>query len=166
MTVVLARIDDRLIHGQVTVGWSQKLRPDRIVLANDAIADDSWQSRVYSSSVPPDIAVSILSMAQAADLLSVDHETVAERILLLTADPSHMAELVRLGARLSRINLGGLHFSNGRLEMLPYVYVSQADLAALRWLVDLGVSLTAQQVPGGREHQIGPQQILEMEARF
>ena len=38
MPVVLARIDDRLIHGQVTVGWSEQLRPDRILLANNAIA--------------------------------------------------------------------------------------------------------------------------------
>ena len=55
MPVVLARIDDRLIHGQVTVGWSELLRPDRIILANNAIAADSWQNRSLSGSIksPP-----------------------------------------------------------------------------------------------------------------
>ena len=66
MPVVLARIDDRLIHGQVTVGWSERLRPDRILLANNAIAADTWQTRVYSSTVPPHIQVSILPVAKAA----------------------------------------------------------------------------------------------------
>ena len=63
MGVVLARIDDRLIHGQVTVGWCQKLRPDRILLADNAIAADEWQSEIYRCSVPPSIAVSVLSIA-------------------------------------------------------------------------------------------------------
>ncbi|NCQ36333.1 PTS sugar transporter subunit IIB, partial [bacterium] len=52
MTVVLARVDDRLIHGQVTVGWCQHLHPDHLVLADNAVAADPWQSRVYASSVP------------------------------------------------------------------------------------------------------------------
>ena len=104
MPVILARIDDRFIHGQVTVGWSEQLHPDRILLADNAIAADSWQSRIYASSVPPHIEVSILPVAKAAALLS-DKDHVTEDVLLLTGSPGEMAELVRLGAPIDSVNV-------------------------------------------------------------
>lgn len=164
MPVALARIDDRLIHGQVTVGWGNQLQPDLIVLASNAVAADPWQSRVYASSVPPEIKVAILSVHAAAARLA-DAEETGERILLLTASPGEMAELVRLGAPLTRVNLGGMHYGAGKQEMLPYVYVDRQDLRALRRLLELGVTLAAQQVPGGRVHPVGLPQLATMEDR-
>ena len=165
MSVALARIDDRMIHGQVTVGWGQQLQPDTILLANNVIAADPWQQRVYAASVPPDIAVAILPVAEAAARLT-EAEAAGERVLLLTGSPGEMAELVRLGAPIDQVNVGGLHFSAGKYEMLPFVYVDRQDLVALGRLLDQGVDLTAQQVPGGREHPLDADQLRQMEARF
>jgi mannose/fructose/N-acetylgalactosamine-specific phosphotransferase system component IIB len=165
MPVVLARIDDRLIHGQVTVGWSRQLRPDRIILANNAIAADAWQSRVYASSVPPEIEVSILPVARAAAELA-DPANLDERILLLTGSAEEMNELVRIGAPVGAVNVGGLHFSAGKKEMLPFVFVDGPDLKAFKRLLDLGTSLTAQQVPGGQKYALDRERLEEMEAGF
>lgn len=165
MPVALARIDDRMIHGQVTVGWGQQLRPDLILLANNAIAADAWQRRVYAASVPPEISVAILSVAEAVVRLAKAEET-GERVVLLTGSPGEMAELVRLGAPIERVNVGGLHFSAGKSEMLPFVYVDRQDLIGLARLLDQGVGLTAQQVPGGREHPLDDHRLREMEARL
>lgn len=162
MPVVLARIDDRLIHGQVTVGWSRQLRPDRIILANNAIAADPWQKRVYASSVPPGIAVSILSVSRtAAELADPDH--LDERILLLTGSAEEMTELVRIGAPVATVNVGGLHFSAGKREMLPFVFVDGTDLRAFARLLDMGTILSAQQVPGGREYTVDRERLAAMD---
>ena len=165
MPVALARIDDRMIHGQVTVGWGQQLHPDLIMLANNAIAADPWQHRVYASSVPPEIDVAILSVAETAARLGspVDPN---ERVLLLTGSPGEMAELVRLGAPIKNVNLGGLHFGAGKQEMLPFVYVDHQDIVALNRLLTLGVTLSAQQVPGGREHPVTESHLQQMEDRL
>jgi mannose/fructose/N-acetylgalactosamine-specific phosphotransferase system component IIB len=165
MTIALARIDDRMIHGQVTVGWGQQLRPDLILLANNAIAADPWQLRVYASSVPPEIDVEILPVAEAAARLAAAEKS-GERVLLLTASPGEMAELVRLGAPIGAVNLGGLHFQAGKQEMLPFVYVDRQDVVALGRLLRLGVSLYAQQVPGGRDYPVGSEQLDEMGDRL
>nr|MEE4267340.1 PTS sugar transporter subunit IIB [Candidatus Krumholzibacteria bacterium] len=149
MPIILARVDDRMIHGQVTVGWSQQLQPDRIVLANNEIAADPWQSRVYASSVPPEIRVSIFSIAETVSQLSKE-AMYNQRVILLTASPGEMAELARLGAALAEVNIGGLHFSVGKKEMLPFVYVDRQDLTAMGRLLDQGIELFAQQVPGGK----------------
>lgn len=165
MPIILARVDDRMIHGQVTVGWSQQLQPDRIILANNAVAADPWQSRVYASSVPPEIAVSVLTIAETAARMAKE-EHHGERVILLTASPGEMAELARLGAPLAEINIGGLHFSVGRKEMLSFVYVDRQDLTAMCRLLDHGIELFAQQVPGGRSTNLAKSDLQAMEDRF
>jgi len=161
VTVVLARVDDRLIHGQVTVGWCQQLQPDRLLLANNAIAADAWQCRVYASSVPPRIQVSILSVAEAVNLLK-GSEAEQEKVMVLTGSLPEMVDLVRLGAPITRVNLGGIHFAPGKRELYPFVYLDDLDLRALCRLAELGVDVFAQQVPGGREHGLGVQAIREL----
>lgn len=165
MPVVLARIDDRLIHGQVTVGWSRQLRPDRIILADNAVAADPWQSRVYASTVPPGIEVAILPLARAAAFLA-DPRNLDERILLLTGSAAEMNELLRMGAPAGRINVGGIHFGPGRKEMLPFVFVDQEDLNAFERLLDLGAELSAQQVPGGREYVLDRKRLQALKEEF
>ena len=165
MPIALVRIDDRLIHGQVTVGWSERLRPDRIVLASNVIAADPWQSRVYASSVPPAIAVSVLSLARAVAALRTP-EAAAERTIVLTGTPAEMSDLAHLGAPLTAVNIGGMHFGAGKVEMLPFVFIDRRDLDALRRLLSAGLPLSAQQVPGGRECAIGVDQLSAMEPRL
>jgi len=165
MPVVLARIDDRLIHGQVTAGWSPRVRPTHIILASNDVASDPWQSRVYASSVPPGIKTSVLSIAGAAAALSKG-DCGEGRAILLTASPGEMAELVRLGAPLAKINLGGVHYKAGRIEMLSWVYVDAQDLVALRRLLEAGVEISAQQVPGGREVEIDEGLLAKTEGRL
>lgn len=165
MPIVLARVDDRLIHGQVTVGWSERLRPDHIILASNEIAADPWQSRVYASSVPPSIAVSVLSLARAAAALR-SGDVADQRTIVLTATPAEMSDLAHLGAPLPAVNIGGMHFGTGKVEMLPFVFIDRLDLEAMRRLLATGLALFAQQVPGGREHALGPEQLAAMEPRL
>jgi len=165
MPISLSRIDDRLIHGQGVVGWCQKLRPDRIVLANDDIAADPWQSRVYGSSVPREISVSILGIKGAAGKLAVDGEFHDENVVLLVSSPLDMDQIINAGANVDEVNVGGVHFSGGKVEMLPFVYVDRGDLMAMKSILDRGVTLLAQQVPGGRHYHLDYSEISAMEAK-
>jgi mannose/fructose/N-acetylgalactosamine-specific phosphotransferase system component IIB len=168
MNLVLARIDDRFIHGQVTVGWGQRLRPDLILLANDEIAADPWQARIYASTVPPEVSVRVLGLRDAAAALQdpADELFQHERVFLLTGNPSDMHALVAMGVSLERINVGGMHFDSGKQEMLPSVYVDRDDLAVFRTLLRRGVRLAAQSVPGGRETLLDDGLLAAMEARL
>ena len=162
MTVALARIDDRMIHGQVTVGWSRHLQPDRILLCNDEVAADPWQARVYASSVPPSLDVAILDRhAAAADLKTA---TASRRDILLTADPSDMLALVRAGVGLPEINVGGMHYAKGKAELHEYVWLDRDDVAALRALLKSGCHLFAQTVPGARDADIDAEDLDRLEA--
>ncbi len=165
MALVLARIDDRFIHGQVIVGWSRRLRPDRIVLCNDRIAADPWQSRIYASTVPPELSVSVLDRAGAADLLAGD-DAAEEDVILLVGSPADMLDLQSRGLDLDEVNVGGMHYVKGKRELLDFVYVDRADLNALRDLLAAGARLTAQTVPGGRAVNLDAPLLDEMEAQL
>lgn len=168
MRIVLARIDDRFIHGQVTVGWGQALRPDHIILASNEIAADPWQSRVYRSAVTPSIRVSILSTSEAAAALRTAAEPFGDRTtgLLLTGNPGDMLFLHRHGRPLDEINVGGMHYEEGKREVLPFVYADARDLRAFRAFLAAGVTLSARQVPGGRATPIDERLIRETEERL
>lgn len=168
MRLLLARIDDRFIHGQVTVGWGQRLKPDVILLASDEIAGDPWQARVYASAVPPGMEVMVLDLAQAAAALRDSAAACGgrARAILLTGSCTDMQTLISLGAPIDRINVGGMHFAAGKQQLLPSIYVDSNDLAIFRAFLTHGVAVAAQAVPGGREFAIDEDLLAAMEARL
>ena len=150
MPIVLHRIDERLIHGQVVVGWGSQLHPDRIVVIDDDLAASTWEQELYCLGLPPEIAAEFVTVADARDRLPRWRIT-RERVFVLTRDAATMAALGRDGMLSGQeINVGGLHHSPGRREALPYVYLSAGEEDALRRLADSGAEVTARDLPTTR----------------
>ena len=146
MPVKLARIDDRLIHGQVVLGWVPHVKPDRIVVANDRVATSEWERRFYASCVPPDIRTSFFSTEEAARRLQSElflHEV----LLVLFESARDVLALVKAGVVLNDVNVGGLHYRENSVELLPFVFLSEDERSFLRELVKRGVTLSAQDIP-------------------
>jgi len=146
MAVKLARIDDRLIHGQVILGWVPSVKPDRIVVANDRVAGSDWERKFYSSCVPPEVNVSFATVAEAARQISADLFQTEQLIVLLESAQDTLA-LIGGGVELKEVNVGGLHYREGSVELLPFVFLVHEERNALRELVKRGVTLSAQDVP-------------------
>ena len=146
MPVILARIDDRLIHGQVTVAWGGWLEPDRMILVNDEVATSEWRRDLYADADSLGAAVSVLTRdAFVAEYRKGTWST--ERVILIVETPADMLELLRGGLDVDEVNVGGMHFSPGKREVLSYVYVDADDVRAMRKIVERGVALRAQDVP-------------------
>jgi mannose/fructose/N-acetylgalactosamine-specific phosphotransferase system component IIB len=148
VTIVLNRIDDRLIHGQVVVGWGQPLDVKFVVLVDDGVAAADWEQELYRMGVPPEMEVHFHSAAEAAPLLD-GYRTEGRVGILLTGDIATMARLVEEGG-VRDVNVGGIHHRAGRTQHLRYVFLTPAEGAALRRLAALGAVVTAQDVPAAR----------------
>ena len=148
MTLVLNRIDDRLIHGQVVVGWGQPLDVKFIVLVDDAVASSDWEQDLYRMGVPPEMEVRFHSAADAAPLLD-GYRTEARPGILLTGDIETMRTLVERGG-VREVNVGGIHHRAGRTQHLRYVFLTPVEQQALATLAQLGAVVTAQDVPVAR----------------
>jgi PTS system mannose-specific IIB component/fructoselysine and glucoselysine-specific PTS system IIB component len=147
MSIALARIDDRLIHGQVVIGWGVPLGVRLIALVDDDVAVNPWEQEIYRMAVPPGIEVEFVTRVGAIERLRL-WAGDARPVFILTGTVEAMAMLVRGGHGLvHHVNVGGVHAGPGRRERLRYVYLTDAEAAALRALEAEGTAVSAQDVP-------------------
>ncbi|MCH7783782.1 PTS sugar transporter subunit IIB [candidate division KSB1 bacterium] len=153
MSLVLVRIDDRLIHGQVTVGWGSFLSPDKILLVSDEIATNEWEKELYEKCVPFNVKISILSVKDAVEGL-INNIYEDERVILLAESPAAIVELVNLGAVFQQVNIGGMHYKESKRKILPYVYVDEQDIQDFRFLEEHNIELICQDLPQAKKENL------------
>ena len=150
MSVVLYRIDERLIHGQVVMGWGPQLRVEHYVVVDDELATSEWEQDLYRLGLPDTASADFLTVGDAKARLT-DLDADPRRTVVLTRTVAAMAGLAeRDGLRGREVNLGGMHHAAGRTERVPYVFLGQAEEEALQALADEGVEISARDLPGSR----------------
>ncbi len=150
MSVVLYRIDERLIHGQVVMGWGPQLQVEHYVVADDELATSEWEQDLYRLGLPDTASAEFLSVGEArARLPNLDADP--RRTVVLTRTVAAMGRLAeRDGLRGREVNVGGLHHAAGRTERVPYVFLGQEEEEGLQALADEGVEVSARDLPGSR----------------
>lgn len=154
MPIVLHRVDERLIHGQVVIGWGNHLRPDRYLVVDDELADSDWEQELYRLGAE-DAEVVFSTVAEARDRLP--EWTAAEaRSILLTRDVATMLALARGGTMAGAVvNLGGLHHGPGREQVLTYLHLTAQDRTDLETLAGEVAEVTARDLPDTHRVSLG-----------
>ncbi|HET9940382.1 MAG TPA: PTS sugar transporter subunit IIB [Candidatus Eisenbacteria bacterium] len=153
MPLLLARIDDRLIHGQVAYGWGRALKPTFYLVVSDALRADALRAEVCLCGVPDDARGRVVSVAEALTP-SVQSEIESERTILLMPGTDEAVRLLEGGFPLTELNVGGLHHAPGKREVLPYVFLDDADKERLRAVLGRGVRVAARDLPANPSHPI------------
>jgi PTS system mannose-specific IIB component/fructoselysine and glucoselysine-specific PTS system IIB component len=149
VTLVLNRVDDRLIHGQVVVGWGQPFDIGFIVLVNDEVADSDWEQELYRMGTPPEMDLYFHSVDAAVPALAGSRADDRTGILL-TGDVASMRRLVgEAGVR--EVNIGGIHHRPDRRQRLRYVFLSPVEEEVLKDMERAGAVVTARDVPAATE---------------
>lgn len=146
MNIVLARIDDRLIHGQVAVGWSKVVNPTRIIVVNDKVANDETQKFLLKMAAPSGVEVSFFTIQEAKEVLT-SQQFDKEKILLLVRNPIDILELVKGGLNLDKINVGNVRYEENKKTIVKGVAANEEELKAWKELDSLGIRLEAQWLP-------------------
>ena len=146
MAILLYRVDDRLIHGQVILGWGRPLGIDFILLVDDQVRESPWEQDLYRMGVPAGIEVIFLSRTEAAGAVP-RYDADERRGIVLAGEIGTMTDLRRDGVAIPQVNLGGIHHKPGRTEHLPYLYLTEEELKELEALQASGVEVTAQDLP-------------------
>ncbi len=155
MSLVLARVDDRLIHGQVVVGWARHTQADCIIVANDAVAADPMQRTLLPLAVPQGIEVAIYRVKEAAERLSGGAHA-ARRAILLFASPQDAAAVAGYGGAMEELNVGGLRAGPGRELLRKAVALGVPERAALQLMLHQGVKVYLQMVPADQREDMAP----------
>ena len=147
MPLVLCRVDDRLVHGQVVIGWGRPLGARAIVLVDDTVATSGWEQDLYRMAAPEGVEIAFATTADAIDRLPA-WDADPRPTILLTGDLETMAALQAARPELvTRINLGGIHHRPGREERLRYLYLDDAEVALVDLMRSRGAIVTAQDLP-------------------
>ncbi|MGH7459118.1 MAG: PTS system mannose/fructose/N-acetylgalactosamine-transporter subunit IIB [Longimicrobiaceae bacterium] len=150
MPIVLLRVDERLIHGQVVVGWGNALDPDRIVVVDDEVAANQWEQDLYRLGVPNRVEAEFTDVDGARRGLP-GWRSGSTRTIVLVKDVATLSRLAEDGALAgSEVNLGGVHHAEGRSKALPYLFLSGEEKGDLRAVAESGVEISARDLPNSR----------------
>jgi mannose/fructose/N-acetylgalactosamine-specific phosphotransferase system component IIB len=161
-SIALVRIDNRLVHGQVLEAWLPALGAQGILVADDEAAGNMLARSAMSLAIPPGVKFEVLRVQAAAETLRPGGRgPQAARTLLLLRDVRDAETLKDAGLPIPQLNVGNVHFSNGRRQVAPSVFLDANELAALERLAATGTKVELRSVP--TEPALG---LQEIKARF
>ncbi len=147
MSIRLFRVDERLIHGQVVIGWGRRLHPRRYLVVDDALAGSDWEQDLYRLAVEDEAEVEFLGVDDARASLA-DYEADAVPTVVLTRDLASMSRLSEGGLLDGRsVNVGGLHPGAGRRPVRGWLNLGPDDASHLRSLVAAGADVEGRDLP-------------------
>lgn len=146
--IQLIRIDDRLIHGQVVIGWASNLNSEEIILCDNIVCRNEWEKELYLSCTPENLKALILDENQTMEILK-HPERLQEKSIVLVNGPEVVERFAKAGIKLPTVNVGGLHFKEGRKNFLPYLYLSDEEIESFKRCMQMGVHFECLDVPTG-----------------
>lgn len=144
--VVHARVDDRLIHGEVVTAWVPTTRATRIIIIDDEVAKDEFNVRVVKALAPAGTKVFVYDVDKAAEKLMVQG-LPDERLLLLTKSPTSFWRLIEKGVPLKEVNLGGAGIRGKRQPFINNVSLDPDEVMACENMRKNGCRVYYQLVP-------------------
>ncbi|KAE9532262.1 PTS mannose transporter subunit IIAB [Ursidibacter arcticus] len=145
LEIGLARIDDRLIHGQVATRWTKESKVSRIVVVNDDVAKDSVRSTMLKSVAPPGVTAHVVNVEKMVRVYN-NPEYAGERMMLLFTNPTDVLRLSDAGVDFKSINIGGMAYKDGKKMITSAVAVDEKDIEAFKVLNERNIELDVRKV--------------------
>lgn len=142
--ITFARIDERMIHGQVAYAWPVAYKSDAILAVDDEIAKDAFQKSLLEMAAPKSMRCFVLTIAKAVEFLAKYQN---KKIFIVVKSPATYLEMIKLGAVIPEINVGGIYFAEGRSQISKTVYVDDAMIDVFKQLHALNVKLEVRATP-------------------
>lgn len=144
---VLARIDSRLLHGQVATAWTKATNPTRIIVVSDAVAKDDLRKKLIQQAAPPGVKAHVVPIEKMIELAKDDQHFGGQRALLLFENPQDVLRAVEGGVPLETVNVGSMAHSPGKVQLNKVLAFSQADIDTFNKLKEAGINFDVRKVP-------------------
>ncbi|MCU6169740.1 PTS mannose transporter subunit IIAB [Enterobacter bugandensis] len=145
MVIGLARIDDRLIHGQVATRWTKETNVQRIIVVSDEVAADTVRKTLLTQVAPPGVTAHVVDVAKMIRVYN-NPKYAGERVMLLFTNPTDVERIVEGGVKITSVNIGGMAFRQGKTQANNAISVDAKDIEAFNKLNARGIELEARKV--------------------
>jgi len=147
MNICLARIDDRLIHGQVATRWTKETNVSRIIVVSDEVANDNVRKTLLTQVAPPGVTAHVVGVDKMVRVWN-NPKYARDRVMLLFTNPTDVLRIVEQGVDIKSVNIGGMAFRQGKTQVNNAVSVDEKDIAAFRQLNARNIELEVRKVSG------------------
>ncbi|EGT4252863.1 PTS mannose transporter subunit IIAB [Citrobacter amalonaticus] len=145
MKIGLARIDDRLIHGQVATRWTKETNVTRIIVVSDEVAADNVRKTLLTQVAPPGVTAHVVDVAKMIRVYN-NPKYAGERVMLLFTNPTDVERIVEGGVKITSVNIGGMAYRQGKTQVNNAISVDEKDIEAFNKLNARGIELEARKV--------------------
>lgn len=145
MKIGLARIDDRLIHGQVATRWTKETNVSRIIVISDEVAADNVRKTLLTQVAPPGVTAHVVDVAKAIRVYE-NPKYANDRVMLLFTNPTDVQRLVENGVDITSVNIGGMAYRQGKTQVNNAVSIDAKDIEAFKALDARGIELEVRKV--------------------
>lgn len=142
----LARVDSRLLHGQVATAWSKDIKPTRIIVVSDEVSKDDLRKSLITQAAPPGVKANVIPISKMIEIWK-DPRFGKTRALLLFENPHDVLRVVEGGVELTEVNIGSMAHSEGKVMINNVLSVDEKDVKALHALKDKGITFDVRKVP-------------------
>ena len=144
---VLARIDTRLLHGQVATNWTKATHPNRIIVVSDTVSKDELRKKLIEQAAPPGVRAHVIPLDKLVQVYN-DPRFGDTKALLLFENPQDALAVIEKGVEIPELNIGSMAHSVGKIQINNVLSVDQADVDTYKKLRDLGVKFDVRKVSG------------------
>ena len=142
--ILLTRIDNRLIHGQVATQWNSTIGANLILVANDEVSTNTMRQNLMKMAAPTGVATRFFSLQHTIEIIG--KASPKQKIFIICENPEDVLTLVKGGVPIKKVN-SNMHMAEGKRQVATSVAVSDEDVAAFRELQERGVELEIRRVP-------------------
>lgn len=142
---VLARIDTRLLHGQVATNWTKATQPNRIIVVSDTVSKDELRKKLIEQAAPPGVRAHVIPLNKLVEVYN-DPRFGDTKALLLFETPQDVLAVIEKGVEIPELNVGSMAHSVGKVQINNVLSVDQDDVETYKKLRDLGVKFDVRKV--------------------
>ena len=144
--IVLARVDSRLLHGQVATAWTKSVNPSRIIVVSDAVAKDDLRKKLIEQAAPPGVKANVIPVEKMIEV-SKDPRFGNTKALLLFENPEDVLRVVEGGVDIQEVNVGSMAHSVGKVVVSKVLSMGTEDVETFEELKSRGIKFDVRKVP-------------------
>lgn len=150
---VLARVDTRLLHGQVATGWVRSVNPNRIIVVSDKVAHDDMRKSLIQQAAPSGVRANTIPVSKLVEI-DKDPRFGNTKALLLFETPQDVLAAIEAGVDIKEVNLGSMAHTKGKTMISRSLSVDTEDVETFQKLRDLGVKFDVRKVPADSDENL------------
>lgn len=145
----LARIDTRLLHGQVATSWTKSINPDRIIVVSDNVSKDELRKNMVMEAAPPGVKAHVVPIWKMKEIVD-DPRFGATRVMLLFEKPQDVLQFLEIGGKLEKVNLGSMAYKKGDINLTNAVSMNKEDVECFDKILTHGIKIDVRKVPADK----------------